>query len=54
MNKRNESKLNSGRNEEQIEVTESLLSFSPESSVFQFAIHSIRKYYDTQNDNIAC
>ena len=42
-NNPNESKIHSGRNKEQIEVRECLLSFNTESFVFQFAI---QKYKD--------
>jgi len=37
-NDHKKSKFYSGRNEEQVEVTECLLLFGKESSVFQFAI----------------
>ena len=43
--KLNKSKFYSGRNKEQIEVRECLLSFGAESFVFQFAIHKY-KYQD--------
>jgi hypothetical protein len=49
----NESKFYSGRNEEQIEAREYLLSFGAEYFVFQFAIQKF-KDYDTQNYNFAC
>jgi hypothetical protein len=41
-NKVKKSKFCSGRNEEQIEVKECLLSFGEESSVFQFAIQQFK------------
>ena len=46
-NKLNESKFDSGRNQEKIEVRECLLIFDEESFVFQFAIQKF-KDYDTQ------
>jgi len=42
-NNLNVSKFNTGRNKEQIEVKECLLSFGAESFVFQF---DIQKYID--------
>ena len=41
-NNLNKSKFYSGRNQEQIEVRKSLLSFSAESFVFQFAIQKFK------------
>jgi len=41
-NKLNKSKFCSGRNEEQIEVRECLLSFGAESFVFLFAIQKFK------------
>jgi len=38
----NKSKFYSGKNEEQIEVREYLLSFSAESFAFQFAIQKLK------------
>jgi len=52
-NNLNTSKFYSGRNCEQIEVRECLLSFGAESFVFQFAIQTF-KDYDIQNDNLTC
>ena len=46
------SKLYSGRNYEQIEVTKSLLSVGAESFVFQFVIQKL-KDYDIQNYNFS-
>ena len=47
-NNRDASRFHSGRNQDQIEVRECLLTFSTECFVFQFAI---QKYEGGQNDN---
>jgi hypothetical protein len=52
-NNLNKSKSYPGRNEEQIEVRECLLSFGAGSLVFQFAIQKF-KYTYIQNYNFAC
>jgi len=52
-NNLNISKLYSGRNYEQIQVRECLLSFSAEYFVFQFAFQKF-KYEDIQNHNFVC
>ena len=48
----NRSKFYSGRNQEEIEVRECLLSFGAESFVFQVAIQKL-KDQDIQNYNVA-
>jgi hypothetical protein len=52
-NNAKESKFHSGRNEEQTEVTECLLSFGAVSSVFQFDVQNFEDQ-DTEKCNFAC